>query len=156
VLQVQDRVPFEYHWRVTKGASNRGVKQSPVVCENTAGRRSPSDAFADWGQARLQVAPYPLCLPLLLASCSDRASELVIPPPRVPADLQRPCAGYTGPLPQSEGQISDPSSPRLGGSGASTPVPTQPTVQSGCADITNQKMSPDSRESGHPIFWNQQ
>jgi hypothetical protein len=25
----------------------------------------------------------------------------------VPADLLQPCAGYTGPLPQSEGQISD-------------------------------------------------
>ncbi len=34
-----------------------GGKQAPVVCENTAGRGSPSDAFADRGQARLQVAP---------------------------------------------------------------------------------------------------
>jgi hypothetical protein len=25
----------------------------------------------------------------------------------VPPDLLQPCAGYTGPLPQSEGQISD-------------------------------------------------
>jgi hypothetical protein len=50
---------------------------------------------------------YPLCLPLLLAGCSQPASELVIPPPRVPADLLQPCAGYTGPVPQSEGQISD-------------------------------------------------
>lgn len=32
---------------------------------------------------------------------------LVLPPPRVPPDLLQPCAGYTGPLPQSEGQISD-------------------------------------------------
>ncbi|WP_417714355.1 hypothetical protein [Pseudophaeobacter arcticus] len=31
----------------------------------------------------------------------------MIPPPQVPADLLQPCAGYTGPLPQSEGQISD-------------------------------------------------
>ncbi|WP_417701971.1 hypothetical protein [Pseudophaeobacter sp.] len=31
----------------------------------------------------------------------------MIPPPRVPADLLQPCAGYTGPLPQTEGQISD-------------------------------------------------
>ncbi|MEP5000617.1 hypothetical protein [Pseudophaeobacter sp.] len=50
---------------------------------------------------------YPLCLPLLLGACSDRASEVFIPPPRVPPDLLQPCAGYTGPLPQSEGQISD-------------------------------------------------
>ncbi len=50
---------------------------------------------------------YLLCLLLLLAGCSDRASEVVIPPPQVPPDLLQPCAGYTGPLPQSEGQISD-------------------------------------------------
>jgi hypothetical protein len=31
----------------------------------------------------------------------------VVPPPRVPADLLQPCAGYTGPVPQSEGQFSD-------------------------------------------------
>ncbi|WP_417699862.1 hypothetical protein [Pseudophaeobacter sp.] len=31
----------------------------------------------------------------------------MIPPPNVPADLLQPCAGYTGPLPQTEGQISD-------------------------------------------------
>jgi hypothetical protein len=50
---------------------------------------------------------YPLCLPLLLAGCSQPVREAVIPPPQVPADLLQPCAGYTGPLPQSEGQISD-------------------------------------------------
>ena len=50
---------------------------------------------------------YPLCLPLLLAGCSDRTSDPVVPPPRVPADLLQPCAGYTGPVPQSEGQFSD-------------------------------------------------
>lgn len=57
VLQVQLRIPFEKHWCVTKGAGNRGGKQASVVCENTAGRGSPSVAFADRGQARLQVAP---------------------------------------------------------------------------------------------------
>ncbi|MEQ3671547.1 hypothetical protein [Pseudophaeobacter sp.] len=57
VLQVQLRIPFENHWRVTKGAGNRGGKQASAVCENTAGRGSPSVAFADRGQARLQVAP---------------------------------------------------------------------------------------------------
>ncbi|MFC4215097.1 hypothetical protein ACFP4H_14005 [Pseudophaeobacter arcticus] len=31
----------------------------------------------------------------------------MIPPPNVPADLLQPCAGYTGPLPRSEGQMSD-------------------------------------------------
>ncbi|MCD9148659.1 hypothetical protein [Pseudophaeobacter flagellatus] len=30
-----------------------------------------------------------------------------MPPPQVSADLLQPCAGYTGPVPQSEGQISD-------------------------------------------------
>ncbi|MEP1496399.1 hypothetical protein [Pseudophaeobacter sp.] len=50
---------------------------------------------------------YPLCLPLLLGACSDRTSDPVVPPPRVPADLLQPCAGYTGPVPQSEGQFSD-------------------------------------------------
>ena len=48
-----------------------------------------------------------LCLVLLLSACSDRVSDPVVPPPQVPADLLQPCAGYTGPLPQTEGQISD-------------------------------------------------
>ena len=50
---------------------------------------------------------YPHCLPLLLGACSDRASEVVIPPPRVPPDLLQPVPGYTGPVPQTEGQLSD-------------------------------------------------
>jgi len=50
---------------------------------------------------------YPLCLPLLLTGCSQPVRELVILPPNVPPDLLQPCAGYTGPLPHSEGQISD-------------------------------------------------
>lgn len=50
---------------------------------------------------------YPLCLVLLLSACFGRDSEAVMPPPSVPPDLLQPCAGYTGPMPQSEGQISD-------------------------------------------------
>ena len=50
---------------------------------------------------------YPLCSLLLLTGCSQPASEAMIPPPNVPADLLQPCAGYTGPLPRTEGQISD-------------------------------------------------
>lgn len=46
------------------------------------------------------------CLPLLTA-CSDPDSQQIIQPPKVPADLLQPCAGYTGPVPRSEGQISD-------------------------------------------------
>ena len=48
-----------------------------------------------------------LCSALLLSGCSDRVSEVVIPPPQVPADLLQPCAGYSGPVPATEGQISD-------------------------------------------------
>ena len=46
------------------------------------------------------------CLPLLSA-CSDLDNPQIIQPPKVPADLLQPCAGYTGPVPSSEGQISD-------------------------------------------------
>jgi len=50
---------------------------------------------------------YLLCLPLLLTGCFGLDSEPITPRPEVPADLLQPCAGYTGPLPQTEGQISD-------------------------------------------------
>ena len=50
---------------------------------------------------------YLLCLPLLLTGCFGRDSEVVVPPLRVPTDLLMPCVGYTGPVPQTEGQISD-------------------------------------------------
>ena len=51
---------------------------------------------------------YLLCSALLLSGCSDRASDVVVlPPPRIPADLLQPCAGYSGPVPRTEGQISD-------------------------------------------------
>ena len=50
-----------------------------------------------------------LCLifsALLLSACT-RGPEFVAAPPPVSADLLRPCAGYTGPIPQTEGQFSD-------------------------------------------------
>ena len=48
-----------------------------------------------------------LCSLLLLTGCFGRDSEPIKPPPDVPADLLQPCAGYTGPPPRTEGQISD-------------------------------------------------
>ena len=50
---------------------------------------------------------YLLCLSLLLNGCFGLSSEPITPRSAVPADLLQPCAGYTGPQPQSEGQISD-------------------------------------------------
>ena len=50
---------------------------------------------------------YPLCCLLLLTGCSDPNSPIIIPPPKVPADLLQPEPGYTGPVPQTEGQLSD-------------------------------------------------
>ncbi|MEP1494291.1 hypothetical protein [Pseudophaeobacter sp.] len=50
---------------------------------------------------------YPLCCLLLLTGCFGRDTEAVKPRPEVPADLLQACAGYTGPLPQTEGQMSD-------------------------------------------------
>lgn len=50
-----------------------------------------------------------LCLifsALLLSACT-RGHEIVAAPPPVPADLLRPCAGYVGPFPRNEGQLSD-------------------------------------------------
>jgi len=49
---------------------------------------------------------FPLCCVLLLSGCL-RAPEVVAPPPAVPADLLRPCAGYGGPVPRTEGQLSE-------------------------------------------------
>ena len=45
------------------------------------------------------------CLPLLTACL--KSPDPVVVAPRIPADLLKPCSGYTGPVPQSEGQISD-------------------------------------------------
>ena len=50
---------------------------------------------------------YPLCFLLLLTGCFGRDSEPVKRPPRVSADLLLTVPGYTGPVPQTEGQLSD-------------------------------------------------
>lgn len=47
-----------------------------------------------------------LCSLPLLSACIT-APEPQPRVPLVPADLLRPCAGYTGPLPQEEGQLAD-------------------------------------------------
>jgi hypothetical protein len=50
---------------------------------------------------------YPLCLLLLLSACISPAPEPVMLLPHVPPGLLQPCLGYRGPVPVSEGQISD-------------------------------------------------
>lgn len=51
---------------------------------------------------------FPLCCALLLSGCfgSDRPQVVARPQP-VPADLLRPAPGYAGPVPATEGQLSD-------------------------------------------------
>jgi hypothetical protein len=48
-----------------------------------------------------------LCCALLLSGCGPDPFVITPPPRQVPADLLMPCAGYTGPLPNTEGQYSD-------------------------------------------------
>ncbi len=49
-----------------------------------------------------------LCLVSLLSACMGRDSDPArLPPPNVPADLVTPCPGYTGPVPTTEGQLSN-------------------------------------------------
>lgn len=48
-----------------------------------------------------------LCLVSLLPGCMGRDNEPIAPPPRVPADLLQRVPGYTGPVPMTEGQLSD-------------------------------------------------
>lgn len=51
-----------------------------------------------------------LCLifcALLLSACGHDGPFEEPPPSAVPEDLLRPCPGYTGPLPRTEGQLSD-------------------------------------------------
>ena len=51
---------------------------------------------------------FPICCALLLAGCTGSdGPQVVTPPPSVPADLLRPAAGYAGPVPRTEGQLSD-------------------------------------------------
>lgn len=51
---------------------------------------------------------FPIFCALLLSGCfgSDRP-QVVAPPPVVPADLLRPAPGWAGPVPATEGQLSD-------------------------------------------------
>lgn len=44
---------------------------------------------------------------LLLASCGHNPARVVVSPPPIPADLLVPCPGWTGPVPQTEGQFVD-------------------------------------------------
>ena len=49
-----------------------------------------------------------LCLVSLLPGCMGRGSEPArLPTPNVPADLLTPCPGYAGPVPITEGQLSN-------------------------------------------------
>ena len=48
-----------------------------------------------------------LCLAALLSACSGPLPDPILQPPSVPEDLLQPCPGYTGLVPQTEGQISD-------------------------------------------------
>ncbi len=51
---------------------------------------------------------YLLCLVSLLPGCMVRGADPTrLPPPNVPADLLPPCAGYTGLVPTTEGQLSN-------------------------------------------------
>ena len=44
-----------------------------------------------------------LCLAILLSACTKPAPNRVVAPHSVPPDLLRPCLGYPGPLPRTEG-----------------------------------------------------
>lgn len=51
---------------------------------------------------------FPICFVLLLSGCfGSDGPRVVAPPPVVPADLLRPAPGYSGPVPRTEGQLSD-------------------------------------------------
>ncbi len=48
-----------------------------------------------------------LCCALLLSGCGPDPIAVTAPPRQVPADLLQGCAGYTGPVPNNQGQLSD-------------------------------------------------
>lgn len=49
-----------------------------------------------------------LCCSLLLSGCMGAdGPQIFAPPPVVPDDLLRGCAGYQGPFPATDGQASD-------------------------------------------------
>ena len=50
---------------------------------------------------------YLLCFALLLTGCGGDEIVVAPVPHNVPADLLQGCAGYTGLVPQNEGQMSD-------------------------------------------------
>lgn len=47
-----------------------------------------------------------LCLAILLSACTKPAPRVILAPHPVPPDLLRPCAGYQGPLPRTEGALA--------------------------------------------------
>lgn len=47
-----------------------------------------------------------LCLAILLSACTKPAPRAILSPHPVPPDLLRPCAGYRGPLPRTEGALA--------------------------------------------------
>lgn len=47
-----------------------------------------------------------LCSAILLSACTTPRASAVLAQPPVPPDLLRPCAGYTGILPTTEGAFA--------------------------------------------------
>lgn len=50
---------------------------------------------------------YLLCCALLLSACTQNEPPIIAPPHNVPADLLQGCPGYLGPMPKTDGQLSD-------------------------------------------------
>ncbi len=47
-----------------------------------------------------------LCLAILLSACTQSHPSALQPPVSLPADLLRPCVGYQGPSPRTEGALA--------------------------------------------------
>jgi hypothetical protein len=61
-----------------------------------------------WNEWEVAMRLYLLCLVSLLPGFMGRGADPArMPPPNVSADLLAPCAGYTGPVPTTEGQLSN-------------------------------------------------